>query len=605
VTSVVQSAVLAPAEPEVRSSSGVRTIGRAAFAAVLCTVAIAPFERVLIGIPGGFTLTTVEAAILASLAAGLWVAATSRPAGSGLSPVLLPGLALVALVALAALVAPLERGNALRFAGRLAAAASVAFVVAQVVDTEARARTVVYTFVAVALCVAIVAVLESAQVPWVLQALTVFRPGFHVVGGQLRATSTLFYPTIASMYLELAFACGLWLLYSDRKREGSDRREWVSTAVAFVALAVIGMGITATFTRAGLFGMAAALSIVGGVRVARLGLTDAAIGRLVALAALMVTVVLAMHSPELLLSRIRSEGSQAWYGARYEVPVTLELDTGRMHQIPITLTNTGSLTWDSTRQPAYAVSYHWLRAGSEAVVQFDGQRTPFAAPVPPGATVTMPVFVTAPGQAGTYTLVWDVVLESRAWLSTEGVPPAHTLVRVEGEPSSVVRTTMTHLPQAIVRPGRLALWSAALRITREHPLLGIGPDNYRHVYGRYLGLDRFDDRVHANDMYLEVLAGAGVLGFSALVWLLSAWGLALLRRCRDVPREALMPAAAALAAWLMIAAHGLVDSFLSFTTTYLSFAIVLGLSFSRAWARLDSRALASLTPAARGHAHRI
>jgi hypothetical protein len=269
------------------------------------------------------------------------------------------------------------------------------------------------------------------------------------------------------------------------------------------------------------------------------------------------------------------------------------------------LTNTGSLTWDSTRQPAYAVSYHWLRAGSEAVVQFDGQRTPFAAPVPPGATVTMPVFVTAPGQAGTYTLVWDVVLESRAWLSTEGVPPAHTLVRVEGEPSSVVRTTMTHLPQAIVRPGRLALWSAALRITREHPLLGIGPDNYRHVYGRYLGLDRFDDRVHANDMYLEVLAGAGVLGFSALVWLLSAWGLALLRRCRDVPREALMPAAAALAAWLMIAAHGLVDSFLSFTTTYLSFAIVLGLSFSRAWARLDSRALASLTPAARGHAHRI
>jgi O-antigen ligase len=195
----------------------------------------------------------------------------------------------------------------------------------------------------------------------------------------------------------------------------------------------------------------------------------------------------------------------------------------------------------------------------------------------------MPVFVTAPGQPGTYTLVWDVVLESRAWLSTEGVPPAQTLVRVEGAPASAVTTTMKRLPQAIVRPGRLALWSAALRITREHPLLGIGPDNYRHVYGRYLGLDRFDDRVHANDMYLEVLAGAGLPGFLALVWLLAAWGRALLRRCRDVPREAVMPAAAALAAWVMIAGHGLVDSFLSFTTTYLSFAIVLGLSFSRAW----------------------
>ena len=181
----------------------------------------------------------------------------------------------------------------------------------------------------------------------------------------------------------------------------------------------------------------------------------------------------------------------------------------------------------------------------------------------------MPVFVTAPGQPGAYTLVWDVVLETRAWLSTEGVPPARTYVRVEGEPSSAVTTTMKRLPQTIVRPGRLALWSAALRITRDHPLLGIGPDNYRHVYGRYLGLERFDDRVHANNMYLEILAGAGVLGLAALVWFLGAWGLSLLRRCRDAPREALMPAAAALAAWLMIAGHGLVDSFLSFTTTYL------------------------------------
>jgi hypothetical protein len=41
-----------------------------------------------------------------------------------------------------------------------------------------------------------------------------------------------------------------------------------------------------------------------------------------------------------------------------------------------------------------------------------------------------------------------------------------------------------------------------------------------------------------------------------------------------------MPAAAALAAWLMVAGHGLVDSFLSFTTTYLTFALAAGLAFS-------------------------
>lgn len=560
-----------------RSPAASRIDARVAFAAVVATVAIAPFERALVSVPGGLTLTTVELAMLVSLSAGLWMIGHSRPAFAALPPVAIPGLALIAMVIFAALAAPLEQGNAIRFAGRIAVAASLAFVVAQVVDTAARARLVVCTFLSVAVLVAIIAVLESAQVPWVMRALTLFRPGFHVVGGQLRATSTFFYPTIASMYLELAFACGLWLLYTGR------RREWTSMIVVFAALATIAAGIAATFTRAGLFGMAGALAVVGGVRIARLGLAGAAIGRLVALTALIVIVVLALHSPELLLTRISSEGSQAWYGARYEVPVTLDLDTGRMHQIPITLTNTGRLTWDSTRQPAYAVSYHWLRAGSEAVVQFDGQRTPFAAPVPPGATVTLPVFVTAPGQPGAYTLVWDVVLETRAWLSTEGVPPAQTFVRVVGEPSSAVTTTMKRLPQTIVRPGRLALWSAALRITREHPLLGLGPDNFRHVYGRYLGLERFDDRVHANDMYLEILAGTGVLGFVALVWFFGVWGLSLVRRCRDVSGEALMPAAAALAAWLMIAGHGLVDSFLSFTTTYLSFAVVLGLSFARAW----------------------
>jgi len=561
----------------VRSPIASRIDARAVFAAVIATVAIAPFERALVSVPGGLTLTTVEAAMLVSLGSGLWMIGHSRPAIASWSPVAIPGFALVAIVMLAALAAPFERSNAIRFAGRLAAAGAMALVVAQVVDSATRARLLVRTFLAVAVLVAIIAVLESAQVPWVMRALTLFRPGFHVVGGQLRATSTLFYPTIASMYLELAFAGGLWLLYAGR------RDEWTGTFVAFAALATIAAGIAATFTRAGLFGMAAALAVVGGVRIARLGFTGAAIGRLVALTAFIVTIVLALHSPELLLTRISSEGSQAWYGARYEVPVTLDLDTARTHQIPITLTNTGRLTWDSTRQPAYAVSYHWLRAGSEAVVQFDGQRTPFAAPVPPGATVTLPVFVTAPGQPGAYTLVWDVVLETRAWLSTEGVPPAQTFVRVVGEPSSAVTTTMKRLPQTIVRPGRLALWSAALRITREHPLLGIGPDNFRHVYGRYLGLDRFDDRVHANDMYLEILSGAGVLGLAALVWFFGVWGLSLLHRCRNAPSEALMPAAAALAAWLTIAGHGLVDSFLSFTTTYLSFAVVLGLSFSRAW----------------------
>lgn len=551
--------------------------------AVAAIVAVAPFERVLFAIPGAFTITTVEAATLAALgviALSLWPV---RARLIWMTPVAAAGAAFLVALVVASLLAPDYTGNSLRFTARMFVAAAVAIAVANAVDSPARARFAVTAFVAVSTIVAIIAVLESVQVPWVMRALTVFRPGFHVVGGQLRATSTLFYPTIASMYLEAAFACGLWLLFDTRETQKSR-------ALIFSSLVTIGAGIAATFTRAGLLGVAAALVVIAVVRVVRLGSRDAALGRLAALTAAIVAAVLLLHSPQLLMTRMRSEGSQAWYGARYEVPLTLTLDTGRTHQVPITLTNTGNLTWDSTRQPAYAMSYHWLRGGSDAVVQFDGRRTPFAAPVPPGESVTMAVTVTAPGQPGRYTLVWDVVLETRAWLSTEGVPPARTDVTVEGEPSSTVTTTMKRLPQTIVRPGRIVLWTGALRMAREHPFAGVGPDNYRLLYGRYLGLASWDDRVHSNNMYLEILAGAGVAGLVCLLWFLGSWGTALARRCREVPSEQIMPAAAMLAAWLMIAGHGLVDSFLSFTTTYLTFAIVLGLSFARAWLPLPAAA---------------
>ena len=47
---------------------------------------------------------------------------------------------------------------------------------------------------------------------------------------------------------------------------------------------------------------------------------------------------------------------------------------------------------------------------------------------------------------------------------------------------------------------------------REHPLLGLGPDNFRRAYNRYLGLRRPDERLHANNLYFETLASLGLAG---------------------------------------------------------------------------------------------
>src|SRR5207302_11274188 len=68
--------------------------------------------------------------------------------------------------------------------------------------------------------------------------------------------------------------------------------------------------------------------------------------------------------------------------------------------------------------------------------------------------------------------------------------------------------------------GRLELWGAALRLIQTRPLLGVGPDNFRHLYGAQLGLETWDERVQANNLYLELLVGVGVLGLAAFVWLI-------------------------------------------------------------------------------------
>jgi hypothetical protein len=600
VFGLTHAAILDRAVPEVRPRVEAGTRSRVALFAVIGVVLVAPFERPLFAV-AGFTVTTIEAAIIAALsivALSVWrqqpvsawfaqrafapIARSAVPA-----PVLIAGaFFLIALVA-ATLAAPFAHGNALRFTGRMVVAALVFTATAYTVDTLQRARAVVQTFVAVATLVAVIAILELAQAPSIMSVLTLFRPGFHVVGGQLRATSTLLYPTVASMYLELAFALGLWLLLAPM----STRPRFERTVI-FIALAMIGAGIAATFTRAGLAGLASSLVVVGVMCVVRLGARCAGLGVLGGLGAVLVGLVVLLHSPELWATRLSSEGSRAWYGASYQVPPTLTLRTGRTHQILITLTNTGRVTWDSKRYPAFHVAYHWLRSGSEDVILFDGRRTPFPQPVPPGSTITLPASVTAPAAPGAYTLVWDVVLETRAWLSTEGVMPARTEVSVEGAASGTVHTVMPRLPRSTLRPARLELWTAALAIARDHPWLGIGPDNYRLRYGQYLRMTYRDDRVHANNMYLEVLTGAGVVGFAALVLLVGTTGLALWRRARHAPLTCFMPAAAAFAAWLMVAGHGLVDSFLSFTPTYVMFAVVAGLAFSSglsADARLDNQ----------------
>ena len=540
-------------------------------ASVLAVAAISPFERPLPGLAiAGLTLTTVEVAVLVALAVWTAVLVRDRRLPSWPSPIIVPGAALVLVVLLTALLAPEFGGNSIRFFGRFLAATLVLLLAQDVITSPRRAGQLIATLLAAGAIVGGLAVLELAQVPFVMEGLRAFRPGFHVVGGQVRATSTLFYPTITSMYLEVVFALGLFWLMSDRAR------------VAFVALTLVAAGIVATFTRAGLITMALSLLCAGGLRYARHRRWDKGHWTLAALAAVVVVLVLVSRSPQLLVTRMSSEGSQDWYGATYDVPETLRLQAGQAADVPVTLSNDGWLTWRSDRNPGFALAYHWLSADTEEVVIFDGNRTPFAQPVEPGDEVSMQARVWAPGYPGSYLLVWDVVHEHRTWLSTEGVLPGRTIVTVAGEAVSGPLATHGRMPMGAARLPRVTLWKTALDISADRPLIGIGPDNFRNVYGRHLGLVTWDTRVHANNMYLEALVGMGVVGLAAVLWLLVATFRAIWRLWLRTPDAAVPLFGAAAAACAAIAVHGLVDSFITFTPTYVIFALTAGLMFSPA-----------------------
>jgi O-antigen ligase len=116
-----------------------------------------------------------------------------------------------------------------------------------------------------------------------------------------------------------------------------------------------------------------------------------------------------------------------------------------------------------------------------------------------------------------------------------------------------------------------------LRLIQTRPLLGVGPDNFRHLYGAQLGLETWDERVQANNLYLEMLADVGLLGLAAFLWVIGT-PLRCAMRLLSVRGEAMtvvvLGVTAGVAAFLV---HGLLDSFLAFTPTALLLWMLLGM----------------------------
>ena len=112
------------------------------------------------------------------------------------------------------------------------------------------------------------------------------------------------------------------------------------------------------------------------------------------------------------------------FGATYAMtpPATSFLPGSRV-LVPVTLTNTGLLTWSAGGPtPVHAAAHVYDAAG--ALLVWDGERASLPADVAPGQSVVLNVPVAVPPSGGLakYDVRIDLVREGVAWFSSGGVP---------------------------------------------------------------------------------------------------------------------------------------------------------------------------------------
>jgi hypothetical protein len=479
-----------------------------------------------------------------------------------------------------------------RFVSRFVAGALLGWAAYDLAATPARQRIALRSLALAGLAVGMVGLAEAADIAAVTAWLSAFKYAQTKIGDVVRVSSTLGYATIASMVLELTLP--LVIVWAATARHGWVRILLVPALVVSLAALVL------TLTRAGVLAMLAALAVLMLAAWRRQERTLLWAGAASA-ALLLGLVLLALVVNPLTALRLVSETEQGWYRAVYTTPEEVTAQPGELLSVPVGVTNGGVRLWQGDGAQPFTLSYHLFRDGE--LYLYDGARSPLPSIVEPGATLEIDAQLPAPPEPGEYTVYWDMVQEHVTWFSWKSSPLGRTrLVVLDVAPvaTTAIKDIDVRVPFAPV--GRLALWRAAVLMAAQRPLLGIGPDNFRWLYGPFAGLMYWDTNIHTNNLYLEWLVDTGVVGLAVFLWFacrlaavvggsIGLWPFALENAAISSPGRSSPPRApastmsenhiwqiglaAALAAWFV---HGLFDFFYEFTPTYVAFWFVTGLA---------------------------
>ena len=493
-------------------------------------------------------------------------------------------LPFVASLFLAALLAPQLQANALKAALRLCSGILLALAALQMLRRPENGRLLGLALVAGGLLAAALGWWEIVQTE--LAAMSLFRSHLTRVGAVLRLTGPFGYANQASMFLEatlpLLLAAAWWV-----NSQPLSRRFKTPLLAALLLLILFQVqAIILTLSRAG----AATVLVVSLLLAVLLLWRQPSTQRKMALWWLgLAGLTAVLIAANLLLSdqfRLRLLGGNVdeWYRAQISVPPTLELTAGSTIAVPVTVTNEGALIWHSGEGSTILLGARLLNeAGTQAHSEL---RWPFPHSVQPQQTVQMTATFTAPATPGVYELRWDVVEEDVTWFGANSGLYASSQVTVlpgDAEAAPPDSDALTMSEQAAWAyggpvPNRTALWTLAVQMVDERPLLGIGLDNFRLTYGERLANPRYDNTVHTNSLYLEMLVSVGFLG--TLFFLFWSVGL-LLDILKTLRHSTLTIWQTALAASLLAYyIHGFFDFFLLFNATGLLFWLLTALWLS-------------------------
>ena len=544
------------------------TLRAAGFAALLSLAAMLPFEleRPLLPL-GPLVLTNVEVLLAAVLALALVAGPVT---GGPRLPRLWLALALWFLGAalLAAALTPESRTNALKATLRTTEGLLLVVATLRLAPTMRHGRAVATALSLGATAAVLLGLAEHIagyDFPW----LAVVRPMPTYAGPFLRLAGPFDYANQAAIYFEatlpLTFALTL-----DAARAGRHAR----ATAGGVAVLLQVQATLFTFSRAGFVTL---LLVCAGTAAWLLLARNRRSGRVWAgLTALVAVVVVAnwLISPSFRL-RLASDVDGEWYRATVVAPAELTLAAAETRPIEITLTNDGALTWQEGGSQPFVLAARWQTAdGGELAPPLQWA---LPGPVAPSQSVTLSVPLRAPNRGGTYRLIWDMRHEGVNWFDARGDAQTSSQVTVVGDVSgadagSLVTTAPLTFDAPL--PGRSVLWAIAARLIAERPLTGIGLDNYRLTYSRYLTDDPqpetdLDRTVHSNNWYLETVVSVGIVGAAPFfLWLATLlWAILVsLRRPAITPLQ--IAAGAGLLAFVV---HGLLDYFLLFNATALLF----------------------------------